>query len=212
MMDRCTGWIVEWQIKKGILQEEQRAMYEYAYEVMISKIINIVIAVIIAMVFNEPVIVAVLLAVYIPMRTYAGGYHAKTNWGCTLVSAAIIVGVCLLVRHYPLNSILPFNIGATLSSACIIWWLAPVEAANKPLDELEIKRYRLRARILYIVGIIISIMIYHFGLQQLSFVMNLAYIILAAMLIVGKVKTDVPIQEGIDEIEFPESIVKLEEE
>lgn len=212
MMNRCIGRIIGWQIKKGILPEAQRATYEYAYEVMISKVINILIAVLIAFLFRAPVTVAVLLVVYIPMRTYAGGYHAETNLWCTFVSAVMIVGVCLMVKYYPIDSILPFNIAASLSSICIIWMMAPVEAAHKPLDELEFKRYRLRTRILLMLGMIVSVILYCFGFWQISFVMNLAYIILAAMLIVGKVKTDVPMSEDSEDEDFVEDIERKPEQ
>ena len=143
MIRKVVNRFVEWQVQKGILQEEQRASYEYAYEVLVCKMVNLLIAVLIAWAFHAWVTVTVLLAVYIPMRTYAGGYHAKSNLGCMAISALIISMICYAVKYFPADSILFFSIPSCLSSAVLLWILAPVEAVNKPLNPIEAKRYRL---------------------------------------------------------------------
>lgn len=190
MIKKSAVRLVKWQIEKGILQEEQRTTYEYAYEVLMSKVVNIVIAVIIALMFHAPLIVATLLAVYIPMRTYAGGYHAETNLGCTVISATIVCVVCYLVQNIPSEVILPFNIMAGLAAAFIIGIFVPVAAAHKPLDEIEVRRYRLRAYLMYFAGVCLGAAAYYYGLEQISFTIFLAYMILATMLVIGKIQTD----------------------
>ena len=188
MIRKVVNRFVEWQGQKGILQEGQRASYEYAYEVLVCKIVNLLIAVLIAWAFHAWVTVAVLLAVYIPMRIYAGGYHAKSNLGCMAMSALIISMICYAVKYFPAESILYFSVPAWLSSAVLLWILAPVEAVNKPLDPIEVKHYRLRARALFIVGSCIGMLAYSYGWVRVSFTIWLAYFFMVMMLIVGKLQ------------------------
>lgn len=79
--------IVEWQIKKHSLPDEDRGLYQYAYEVLLNQVINVLIAILIAVLFHAPMPVFLFLASYIPLRSYCGGHHARTNGGCTAVSA-----------------------------------------------------------------------------------------------------------------------------
>ncbi len=186
MIQRFSVKIVEWQIRKGILSNEDKATYEYAYEVLIAKTVNIVIAIIIALIFRSLLIVLILLASYVPMRTYAGGYHAKTNESCTMVSAGIICTVCVIVKQYPSAYILPFHIICGIISSIIYWRVAPVGNINKPLDEVETKRYRTIARIIWAIEILIVCVMYCMGFEIISFTVILSLTIVSLMLVLGK--------------------------
>ena len=41
MLAKISQYIVEWQINKGILREEERAVYQYGYELLLNQVINI---------------------------------------------------------------------------------------------------------------------------------------------------------------------------
>ncbi|MBE5994910.1 MAG: hypothetical protein E7247_21280, partial [Paenibacillaceae bacterium] len=73
MLQRISEDIVSWQIKKNLLKDDQRALYLYAYEILLNQIINIIVAVIIAVIMRAPMPVFVFLASYIPLRSYCGG-------------------------------------------------------------------------------------------------------------------------------------------
>ena len=150
MLAQLAGWIVAWQMKKGILKKEDQALYQYAYELLLNQGINIAAAILIAVLFKMPWVVLTFLAAYIPLRSYAGGYHANTNWGCTVVSALMLCLVCIVVKFAALYSAYGWCILFAVSGI-FIFLLSPVEDFNKPLSEEEVIHYRRMSRILWTV-------------------------------------------------------------
>jgi accessory gene regulator B len=187
MIKRLSENIVNWQVGKSILTNKQSALYQYAYEVMLNFVINIIIAILIAITLNVPMQVFVFLVSYMPLRSYCGGYHAKTNGGCTIVSTILILVVCLMER------VLTGVLGTLIIPVCFvisgvfIYVYAPAPDNNKPLDEIEIKHYRKKSRFVWLVEALIGVVLWCFGLRA-SAVIAISHIILSLMLVYGVFK------------------------
>lgn len=188
MLKSLSERVVEWQIKKLILKEDDRAMYEYAYLVLICHIINIAVAVIIALVFSSAIPVMVFLISYIPLRSFAGGYHASNSERCVVVSAVILCIVCLIMKVIATASIPVINWSIAMIAGIVIYMLSPVEDPNKPLEGIEVKRYRTRARGTWLSEIIISVLFYMAGFEEVSYIITLSHMILAIILCIGNRK------------------------
>jgi accessory gene regulator B len=186
MIRKLSESMVKWQISKSILSEDDRALYEYAYIMLIGQAINFLIAGIIAIIFRSVIPVIVFLLSYIPLRTYAGGYHAKNSERCTIVSAGILCMVCLITKRLDFSSNIFLITGLGIVAVIIIFILSPVEDINKPLEEIERKRYSFRARLILMLEIVISMVSYYIGLKLVYVVIVLSHIILAVMLCIGK--------------------------
>lgn len=187
MIQRISESIVSWQIKKNVLTDEQRALYLYAYEVMLNQTINMLIAVLIAIALKAPMPVFVFLVSYIPLRSYCGGYHARTNGGCTVVSAFLIILVCLV------ESVLTGELAIILPPLCLvisgalIFKFAPAPDKNKPLDEAETNHYRVKSRTVWFIEAVIGILLWCFGIRA-SVVIAISHVILSLMLVYGVFK------------------------
>lgn len=190
MIKRLSQAIVSWQIKKNILAEDERALYQYAYEVLLNQGINILVAVFIAVIFQAPIPVFVFLVCYIPLRSFCGGYHASTHERCTVVSAILICFVCWITKLLASNSAVIWSGVSFLISGITVFILAPVPDLNKPLDENESVRYRKVSRIIWAVEAALGLA---FSLinQEVGFVMAVSHLIMAAMLFLGSVKNKI---------------------
>lgn len=189
MLERISGRIVGWQIQKGILSDEERAVYQYAYELLLNQAINILIAVLIAVVFRAPLPVLLFLLSYIPLRSFCGGYHADTNLRCTVVSALLICGVCWLYQNIRDGFWLTWYPLGYLISGYLVMRYAPVPDQNKPLDEEETIRYKQTSRIIWGLEMVIG-MIFYIVSRRYGFVLAISHLILSVMLAVGKLKNE----------------------
>lgn len=187
MIQRLSNNIVSWQIKKNILTSEERALYCYSYEILINQTINILIAIGIAIVLKAPMPVFWFFVSYIPLRSYCGGYHSKTNGGCTVVSAFLIIFVCLVEKMITgeLALILP-PICLMISGASVFKY-APAPDKNKPLDELETVHYRKKSRIIWLIEAVIGVLFLYFGIRA-GIVIAISHAILSLMLVYGVFK------------------------
>ncbi|MEY8352351.1 accessory gene regulator B family protein [Lachnospiraceae bacterium 54-53] len=187
MTRRISAYIVAWQIKKNILTNNQRAVYLYAYEVLINQIINVMAALLIAVIMRAPIPVFIFIASYIPLRSYCGGYHAETNGGCTVVSALLIVLVCLIEKTITGNFVFVLVPISLAISGGLIFRFAPVSAISKPLDEEETVRFRKRSRQIWQAEAVVEVL-FCFIWTRVSVVIALSHIFLSIMLIYGMVK------------------------
>ena len=73
MFERTVQKLVDSQIEKGALKEEDRNIYRYGYQVLIEFCINIVVSIAIALIFRAFEIVIVFTIAYLLIRGYAGG-------------------------------------------------------------------------------------------------------------------------------------------
>ncbi len=187
MIEGLSQKLVQWQIAKSIILDKDRSVYEYSYIVMIGEVINILIACVIATVFRYPNLLIFLVA-YIPLRTYAGGYHADNSDRCMVFSVITLVIVCIIGKYLLSEDQALFYLSGELAAATVIILLAPVEDHNKPLDKQETKKYRKYAYVILLAEISIAILFYIIEWQEASFMLMLTHIMMAAMLIIGKVK------------------------
>lgn len=173
--------VTELMVQNEIVTGEDREIYVYGLNQGIMLLVNILTSLLLGFVFNKSIEVIVFLAAYIPLRSYAGGYHAKTPFKCYLISIVMILVIIFLTSINFWNELI--IIAVTLISALVIAFLAPVEDANKPLDKMERKIYKERTQeiLAFVVGIS---MIFHFISQvRLEISINLAICVLAFMLV-----------------------------
>ena len=187
MLQRISEDIVSWQIKKNLLKDDQRALYLYAYEILLNQIINIVVAVFIAVIMRAPMPVFVFLASYIPLRSYCGGYHARTNGVCTVVSAILILIVCLLEKYIVGTVALILPIAGFLISGILIFIFAPVPDRNKLLDEEETSRYRSKSRLFWLSEVIVCALFWFVNIR-VCVVLAISHMLLSVMLVYGMLK------------------------
>ncbi|MDF2474337.1 MAG: putative processing-secretion protein [Anaerocolumna sp.] len=128
----------------GVITSQDKDLYTYGLKQGLLMIINLYTALIIALIFGMVWQSLIFLLAYIPLRSYAGGYHAKTQLRCYLLSIVIILATLLGIKLIPWTSFICLM--ATLTPGGIIFFLAPVESGNIPLDHIEIKVYKRRTR------------------------------------------------------------------
>lgn len=81
------------------------------------------------------------------LRRFAGGYHAKTERRCFLISFLLLVFSLGFIKYMGLWKESHWILFiATFFHSALIFFLAPVENHNKPLDEEEQVRYRKKTR------------------------------------------------------------------
>lgn len=86
------------------------------------------------------------LAAYMPLRIYAGGYHAPTQARCFLASLAMVFVVLVILQGIPAQLQFAAAFGLAAVAAAVVLRFAPVEHENKPLDAAEQIVYQRKAR------------------------------------------------------------------
>ena len=181
-----SGKIAESLTNSGVITTEDRELYEYGLHHGLLMIINLLTTVVIGLLFKMVWQSFVFMIAYIPLRTYAGGYYAKTQFRCYLLSIVIMLAALFGIKQIPWTG--SIGIGLTLCAIGIILYFSPVEDKNKPLSSMEVKVYGKRARIILFIEIIIMLIMIILKQQQVAYCIAAEFVALSIMLILGALK------------------------
>ena len=172
--------------EKKVIPPEEKELYRFGVQQGLSIALNVVTTFVIGLVFRMVPESFLFLAVYIPLRSFAGGIHAKTANRCYVYSSFMIIAVLLVIKFFPLGNLICSCL--SLLSGIIIFLLAPVEAEHKKLDEIEYVVYRKRSRIILVAEIIIQFLLSIIVSKRFIMCFSLAFVCLAVVMIAGVVK------------------------
>lgn len=151
------GNFVKWVISFCEIDYEDQELLEYGLVQGITSILGIIIIFIIGYILEIMLESIIFTVTLIPLRMYAGGYHASTRMRCTSVSLVLVLGALGIIWYRKILPMQSLVIGLVESG--ILFYLIPVDGAEK-LDVLERKIYKKRGRIVL-------------GLETLIFVLTI---------------------------------------
>lgn len=192
MLTRTARNLSAFFVKHGVIPAEDRAVYDYCFEILLSTILNLVLVVLIAILSKTLFLTIFYIIGFMLVRSTAGGYHANSHWSC----------VCILLGTYAIFlfmlKLIPASILGMLSFIFVIWavllviFLSPVEDQNKPLSSEETKRFKRKSRIWIIIlalsALSLTIFLPHW---RIGFSLSAGMVTVALSLIAGKVKNHI---------------------
>lgn len=167
-------------IKKKVIEENKREIYDYCFEILLSTIINMSAIIIIAIATRTYLELFLYVFSFMVLRATAGGYHAKTHIGCFLILMFFYLGFLLMVKLMPIITLRYFSIAYSIISLILVFLLAPIESFNNPLSDNE-KRKLSRQSIIATIAVIIVSVILHIFVPTMS----LGFCLMSGMLSVN---------------------------
>lgn len=137
MINKIVNRAVDQFVCKNIIKSNERAIYEYGLKNGIILVWNLLTIILIGAVSGHLQIAIIFMLCFVPLRTYAGGYHAKSPVACYVISVAIIIGAIAAVLAIG-NLAIIWSIPLSL----IIYVLSPVETPKKKLSNRQKHKYQ----------------------------------------------------------------------
>ncbi|MGN0319585.1 MAG: accessory gene regulator B family protein [Lachnospira sp.] len=175
--------------KYSIMDNRKREIVKFGLEMirmlLISGIISILIAFFLKMLFEA----LIFLAVFIPLRQNAGGYHAKNKITCAIMSVIIYINTLYIIKNYNINGIMQLVL--CFFNTVVIMYLAPASNNNNELDQAEREVYRHRTRIIFILELLIYMVLFISGLQYWSGIIIISVTIVSTLVCIGKIQNSI---------------------
>lgn len=148
---------------KKVITFDTIEIYQYGFEMIISTIIGFFITIMIGVLFRMIWLSLLYYIIFVVLRQFTGGYHAKTYFKCNLVFAVTTVFIFLLTKMAIVSEIYTIGIHLLLLffSIITVWFGTPVENKNKPLSEKQKYYNHLAGFILTVILSIISGLLYY---------------------------------------------------
>lgn len=167
-------------IKDGIITREEQELFTYGLGQGLIMLSNMVISVIIGLMFGMVWQSIIYMLLYIPIRSYAGGYHSRSQIRCFFLSIILITAVLWGIKYLLWTSFICLII--SLIAGSVIFILSPLEDSNKPLEPIEVIVYKKRVRIILLVELCLLVISLVAGWLSLAVCICMALVTLSLML------------------------------
>lgn len=182
MISKLSNRIVEAQINSKTISSEDRAIYQYGYILAIETFMNILVGIFIGVFFKSFDTVVVFWSVYIPLRSFCGGWHANKSWQCLIISNLVLIIDIKLETIIMDGADYKLIIGLCILFAFFIIFMSPVDTESKRLLPDEKKRYKRICMIIIVVQMIFGLLI-----RKVQVLIIISYVILFVSLLAQKI-------------------------
>lgn len=172
--------------KQRVISSEDKELYRYGVQQGLNLLLNLLTTFVIGILCGMLMASILFIVVYMPLRSFAGGYHAKTHLRCYLYSILMITAVLLVIRFLPLGRLICSCL--MFVGGIIIVLFAPVEDSNKPLDKVEQYVYRKRTRLIFALECCVFLLSVVLQAKLFYSTISLAIVGLAFLVLMGKGK------------------------
>lgn len=121
-------------VNKGIVKKEERNIYKYGFELIISAIISFIIMILIGILTDRMIESIFFYTCFILVRTYTGGFHADTHLKCKIAFAGAQV-ITLLMAEILIRVSILYSIISMIICLILIARFAPIENKNKKIKD-----------------------------------------------------------------------------
>lgn len=152
MISKSAQRLAYFFVEKNVIRPEDKEVYAYGYEILISETINWLITIIIAVLTRSIAETVVYMLVFIHLRGAVGGFHAKSHLGCIVISTVVYL-ICLLIIHQtPMNIYFILMMIGLLYHMGSVLAIAPVAHPNKPfVSHTEFLKFRKKSCLLSLI-------------------------------------------------------------
>lgn len=185
MIQKITEKILRRMILNQTILDEDAELYEYGLHQGIVIIINLFTVLCIGIIMDMVWQSVILLLFFIPVRTFAGGFHANSPRICYIFSSLMQIGALCILSVISFSLLM--NICILVITGLLIIYLSPVEALNKPLDSNEIIKYKKISIRNWSIELLCWILFYMLGLIQTSNCIMMSFILVSTLLLAGAI-------------------------
>ena len=168
MIARLSKRMASFFVRNEVIKSEDEEVYEYGLQLLLSTVFNGIIALILAIISGTILQCICYLAVFVLLRKSAGGFHAKTHFGCCCILAVVLSLFIMFIKFVPNEA---YGIVATIVvafSVVIILIFAPLEHENKPISARDKNRLR---KISVIYAVLFTILVFVLFIAKLKMIM-----------------------------------------
>lgn len=177
--------VTDFLLRQEIIKNEEKDIYVYGTELIISSIINLFICLIISILFKDFINSLIFFISFSSLRRFTGGFHSKSFLRCNIIFAIIVVTTLLLNTYsgYIIDYVI-VNVILIIFSLLSIVRFSPVYNDNKKLSEYERKLYLIKSVVVYLIHILVYFLLF-IGIGLKLNIIIISDFVVAVMIIWG---------------------------
>ncbi len=191
MIKKTAERIAKFICKGTAIPADMQEVYQYGIELTLSTILNVFWIVLASAVLSDIVSGLIFLSVFMIIRPFTGGYHAKTYFRCNV--AFILTFLVVWCARQGITAISDIKLAYRILEALMLLGVmpviaySPIENKNKSLNEHRRKNFRIIGIILYII-VALSALVIQFVSIEYGAMITLTLSAVSIMMIIETLK------------------------
>lgn len=181
--------LTDYLIRTELLASDDRDLYIYGFFLLVSHAFFFLVTLIAGVLFGIPLESVVFYSVFMVIRRYAGGIHAKNEIVCTLLTTtSIFVSIGLIRCMHNCNCIIPLPLMLFFGGICILCF-SPLDSEEKPLDSKEMSVYRKASIRFLVLFTLVALFAFRYSFYGIAYAISCGIFLEGILLIIGAVNT-----------------------
>ena len=126
-------------IQQEVIQEVDREVYEYSFSVLILNSVYYLICFVLMLYYQTFLLPILFTTIFLLLRSYMGGWHANTMWGCMLLGLLLFTAAVNIMIYPDITGQgkLVFSGFVMLLTGWSVYRFGIQDHKNRPLSSLE---------------------------------------------------------------------------
>jgi accessory gene regulator B len=169
--------------KNEVIEVEQKDIYAYGYEVILSSILNLSLVLVSGILLHQIPNAIIFYLVFVITRLYSGGYHANSYLKCNVIFVMVfLITIAVSKLLYQEMSFVYLLVFLSIYIGSILEY-APIENANKKLtDEDKLKFRKISIGISGCWTLIVCIL--YFLVREYALTITITLVMIAILMII----------------------------
>lgn len=188
MISKLSNRITQSLLKRNIILDEDKELYDYGLFMIISYIVFSLISMLFGIALNIPFSSMLFYIAFCLIRNFAGGIHAKSEIKCDIITTvSILISEILIKIFIDYNLIWIAFVMLIISSICLCV-IRPVASSQKEISQQEQLNFHKKVIALTCLILIISIISIVLGAYSITISLSLGLSLANVLLVLGKIQ------------------------
>lgn len=170
----------------NVINESEIDLYHYGFFIMLSEFVYVFSCIVLGLIMKMFFQSVIFFAVFLVVRRFTGGFHAKSELHCQIISTLSFLISMILIKVSLLNDLVNLCMILQLVSSIVIIILAPSDTPRKELTVDEKRLFRIISSVIVIVLMVISVILFSGVLSVFVIPVTYALLMDAVLLVLGR--------------------------
>ena len=184
-MEKIAAKLTDYILAKKMITEEYYDIYNYGFVCFLEIAASMVTCLIIALSLNMFVEFLFFSLIFIPIRSFGGGFHLSSFSKCYLLSCLVLTGTLVVVKMFSLAGIISY-VGCIVF-AILIFIIGPIDHPNRPVTEEENKLFKRRTALALLACVIVATVLYITKIERFLFLECVVLLVLTVSFLIPKI-------------------------
>lgn len=160
MLDTCINNIASFLLRNNAISKDEMEIHIYGIRKIVGILLTVIITMFLSIIMDKVFATVLFLFFFIGIRSYTGGYHAKSQMKCFGYFQVIYLSSMFLFQPAIQNLTVVVKLSLVLIAATILIVFAPINHPNLCLTEIEKNSTKKSIAVVMVITFIFLLLLY----------------------------------------------------